>query len=121
MKINLQNNRVNLEFNHEKDLILSSIDLCYSRKKTNDKTNIESFLKQCYKKIVRNKAIKNFRLQQNLFSLILKIGKRGSLNHYRVYDNHTEIRFELEQIGSKIKLAQKFYALLRLNSIYNYR
>ena len=53
------------------------------------------------------KAIKNFSLQQNSFSSILKIGKRWSPNHYRVYENHTEIRFELEQRGSKIKVAQK--------------
>lgn len=81
--------------------------MCYSRKKTNYKTNLESFLKQCYEKVAINKAIKNFSLEQNSLSSILKIGKRGSPNHYRVYENHTEIRFELEQRGSKIKLAQK--------------
>jgi len=101
-------NEVNWKmFNNEKDLILSRLDLCYSRKKTNDKTNFESFLKQCYEKVAINKAIKNFSLQQNSLSSIFKIGKRGSPNHYRVYENHTEIRFELEQRGFKIKLAQK--------------
>lgn len=76
-------------WNHEKDLILSHLDLSYSRKKTNDnndKTDVESFLKQCYEKVVTNKAIKNFSLQQ---SSIFKIGKRGSPNYYRVYENHT--------------------------------
>lgn len=101
-------NEVNWKMvNHEKDIRLSRLDLCYSRKKTNDKINFESFLKQCYEKVARNKAIKNISLQQNSLSWIFKIGKRGSPNYYRVYQNHTEIRFELEQRGSKIKLAQK--------------
>lgn len=101
-------NEVNWKMvNHEKDIILSRLDLCYSRKKTNDKINFQSFLKQCYEKVARNKAIKNISLQQNSLSWIFKIGKRGSPNYYRVYQNHTEIRFELEQRGSKIKLAQK--------------
>lgn len=46
-------------FNHQKDIRLSRLDLCYSRKKT----NFESFLKQCYHKVARNKAIKNISLQ----------------------------------------------------------
>lgn len=101
-------NEVNWEvFNHEKDLMLSRLDLCYSRDKTNDKKNIKLFLKQCYEKVAENKAIKNFSLQQNSFSFIFKVGKRGSPNHYRVYENQAEIRFELEQRGPKIKLAQK--------------
>lgn len=38
---------------------------------------------------------------------IRKIGKRGSPNYYRVYEKNSQIRFELEQSGPKIKLAQK--------------
>ena len=94
-------------FNHQKDIRLSRLDLCYSRKKTNDKINFKSFLKQCYDKVARNKAIKNISLQQNSLSWIFKIGKRGSPNYYRVYQNQTQIRFELEQRGATIKPAQK--------------
>ena len=101
-------NQVNWKvFNHQKDIRLSRLDLCYSRKKTNDKINFESFLKQCYDKVARNKAIKNISLQQNSLSWIFKIGKRGSPNYYRVYQNQTQIRFELEQRGATIKPAQK--------------
>ena len=38
---------------------------------------------------------------------ILKIGKRVSPNYYRVYQNQTQIRFELEQRRAIIKPAQK--------------
>lgn len=65
------------------------------------------FFKQCHQKVVENKAIKNVSLQNNHIGWILKIGKRGSPNYYRVYEKNTQIRFELEQRGSKIKLAQK--------------
>lgn len=69
-------NQVNWKvFNHQKDIRLSRLDLCYSCKKTNDKINFESFLKQCYDKVARNKAIKNTSLQQNSLSWIFKIGK----------------------------------------------
>lgn len=99
-------NQVNWEiFNH--GLRLSRLDLCYTRKKIDNNINVESFLKQCYQKVLENKAIKNFSLQKSYTGWILKIGKRGSPNYYRVYENDTEIRFELEQRRSKIKLAQK--------------
>jgi len=55
----------------------------------------------------RNKAKKNFSLQQNSLSLIFKTKKRRSPNHYRVYENRIEIRLELEQRGSKINPVQK--------------
>lgn len=122
-------NEVNWKMvHHEKDLRLSRLDLCYSRKKTNDKTNVESFLKQCYEKVARNKSIKHFSLQQNSLSSIFKVGKRGSPNHYRVYENHTEIRFELEQRGSKIKVVQKLifenqidnFEQVMTNTFFNY-
>ena len=91
-------NEVNWKmFNHKKDLEISRLDLCYSRKKINDKTNLESVLKQCHEKVAKNKAIKYFSLQKNSRSSIFKTGKRGSPNHYRVYENHTEVRFELYQ------------------------
>jgi hypothetical protein len=86
---------------------LSRLDLCYSRKKTNDKTNLESFFKKCFQKVAKTKAIKHFSLQQNSLHWIFKVGKRGSPNYFRLYQNHTEIRFELEQRGFKIKLAQQ--------------
>ena len=104
-------------FNHKKDLEISRLDLCYSRKKINDKTNLESVLKQCHEKVAKNKAIKYFSLQKNSRSSIFKTGKRGSPNHYRVYENHTEVRFELEQRGSKIKAVQK---LIFENQIDNF-
>jgi len=101
-------NRVNWEiFNHEKSLRLARLDLCYTCKKIDNNLNIESFFKQCHQKVVENKAIKNVSLQNNHIGWILKIGKRGSPNYYRVYEKNTQIRFELEQRGSKIKLAQK--------------
>lgn len=101
-------NQVNWEIlNHKKNLRLSRLDLCYIRKKIDNDTNVESFLKQCYQKADENKAIKNFSLQNNYTGWILKIGKRGSPNYYRVYESETEIRFELEQRGLKIKSAQK--------------
>jgi hypothetical protein len=101
-------NQINWEIlNHEKSLRLSRLDLCYTRKKIDNNINVEAFLKQCYQKVGENRAIKNFSLQNNYTGRILKIGKRGSPNYYRVYENDTEIRFELEQRGSKIKLAQK--------------
>ena len=101
-------NQINWEIlNHEKSLRLSRLDLCYTRKKIDNNINVEAFLKQCYQKVVENRAIKNFSLQNNYTGRILKIGKRGSPNYYRVYENDKEIRFELEQRGSKIKLAQK--------------
>lgn len=81
--------------------------MCYSHNKTNDTTSIKPFLTQCYPKISEINAIKNLTLQRNHISWILKIGKRGSPNHYRVYENHTQIRFALEQRGSRIKLVQK--------------
>ena len=93
-------------FNHEKNLRLSRLDLCY-RKKIDSNTNVESFLKQSYQKVCENKALKNLSLQKSYTGWILKIGKRGSPNYYRVYENNTEIRFELEQRRVKLKLAQK--------------
>ena len=101
-------NKVNWKiFNHEKSLRLSRLDLCYIHKKTDNKINVELFLKKCYQKVVENKAIKNFSLQKSYNGWILKIGKRGSTNYYRVYENNTEIRFEFEQRGPKIKAVQK--------------
>lgn len=101
-------NEINWEkFNHEKKLQLSRIDLCYVHNKTNNNTSVESFLKKCYEKVAENNAIKNFSLQKNSSSFILKIGKRGSPNFYRVYEKNTETRFELEQRGTKIKALQK--------------
>jgi len=101
-------NEVNWKiFGYEKGLSLSRLDLCYSTNKTNNNTNIDSFLNQCYEKVRANNAIRNFSLQRNSTNWILKIGKRGSPNHYRVYENDTEIRFELEQRGPKIKSVQK--------------
>lgn len=102
-------NQINWEvFNPEKSFRLCRLDLCYLHNKTNTSTNIESFLKRCYQKVSKTNAIKNFSLQQNHSSYILKIGKRGSPNHYRVYENHSQIRFELEQKGLKIKALQNF-------------
>lgn len=43
----------------------------------------------------------------NFAAWIFKVGKRGSPNYYRVYQNQTQIRFELDQRGATIKLAQK--------------
>ena len=101
-------NQVDWEIlNHEKNLKLSRLDLCYTRKKKYSNTNVESFLKQCHQKVGENKAIKNFSLQKSYTGWILKIGKRGSSNYYRVYENDTEIRFELEQRGLKIKSVQE--------------
>ena len=100
-------NQVNWKiFNYKRSLTLSRLDLCYSRTKTNRDISIKPFLQKCFHKLSENKAIKNFSLQHNYSSWILKIGKRGSPNHYRVYDNQTHIRFELEQRGSKIKSIQ---------------
>ena len=100
-------NQVNWEiFNYKRSLTLSRLDLCYSRTKANRDISIKPFLQKCFHKVSENKAIKNFSLQHNYNSWILKIGKRGSPNHYRVYDNQTHIRFELEQRGSKIKSIQ---------------
>ena len=93
--------------NHQKGLRLSRFDLSYLCNKTNNNTNLELFLKQCYEKVAANRAIKNFSLQRNSIGWILKIGKRGSPNYFRVYENDTEIRFELEQRGLKIKAVQK--------------
>lgn len=115
-------------FSHKKDIRLSRLDLCYSCKKTNAKTNFKTFLEQCYQKVVRNKAIKNFRLQQNSFSLILKIGRRGSPNHFRVYENFKEIRFELEQRGLRLEAAQNYifndqihnFEQIMVNNFFNY-
>ena len=45
-------------FNQQKDIRLSHLDLCYSRKKTNDKINFESFLKHCDDKVARNNTKK---------------------------------------------------------------
>jgi len=104
-------------FSYKKYIRLSRLDLCYPYKKTNVKTNFKSFLDQCYQKVVRNKALKNFRLQQNSFSSILKIGRRGSPNHFRVYENYTEIRFELEQRGLRLKAVQNYLFDLQ---IYNF-
>jgi len=59
-------------------LRLFRLDLCYLHNKTNNNTNLESFLKQCYEKVCANNAIKNFSWQRNSSSWILKIGKRGS-------------------------------------------
>ena len=101
-------NQVNWKtFNYQKDIRLSCLDLCYSRKITNDKINFESFLKQCYDKVAINKPIKKISLQQNSLSWIFKSGKRGSSNYYRVYQNQIQIRFELKQRGATIKPAQK--------------
>jgi hypothetical protein len=101
-------NEINWEkFNHEKGIQLCRIDLCYVHNKPNNNTSAQSFLKQCYEKVVQNNVIRNFSLQKNSSSLILKIGKRGSPNYYRVYEKNTEIRFELEQRGTKIKALQK--------------
>lgn len=101
-------NQVNWKvLNHQKDSRLSHLDLCYLPKKTNDKINFESFLKQYYNKIARNKAIKNISLQQNSPKWIFKIAKRESPNYYHVYQNQTRIKFELEQRGATIKRAQK--------------
>ena len=47
-------------FNHQKDIRLSRLDLCYSPKKTNDKINFESFLKHCGDKVARNNTKKQF-------------------------------------------------------------
>lgn len=81
--------------------------MCYSHNKTNDTKSIKPFLKQCYHKVFEINAIKNFSLQNNYTGCVLKIGERGNPNYYRVYKNHTQIRFELEQRRSKIKLVQK--------------
>lgn len=59
------------------------------------------FSKKGYQKVAENKAIKNFSLQKSSNGLILKIGKRGSPNYYRVYENNTEIRFEFDQKRSE--------------------
>tara|TARA_Y100000385_G_scaffold18768_1_gene18817 strand:+ start:12863 stop:14356 length:1494 start_codon:yes stop_codon:yes gene_type:complete len=105
----IRDNLVNWKrLSNEKDIRLSRLDLCYPCKKPNDKTNFKSFLERCYQKVHKNKAIKNFSLKRNSLSSILKIGKRGSPNHFRVYENHTEIRFELEQRGLKLKAVQNF-------------
>jgi hypothetical protein len=111
-------NQVNWKIlNHKKSLTLSRLDLCYLRSKTNIGINIEPFLQQCYQKVSETNAIKNFSLQRNYSNWILKIGKRGSPNHYRIYDNQIHIRFELEQRGSKIKSVQK---LIFENQIDNF-
>jgi len=60
-------------------------------KKKGNKTNIETFLKKCYQKTAKNKTIKNISLQKSHNGWIFKIGKRGSPNYFRVYENHTKI------------------------------
>jgi len=81
--------------------------LCYSLNKPNDNVNVESFFNQCYQKVSSNNAIKHFDLQRNYSGLIFKVGKRGSPNHYRIYQNDTQIRFELEQRGPQLKAVQE--------------
>ena len=93
--------------NQEKNFSLSRLDLCYPHNRTNDNTKFELFLNQCYQKIGKNKTIKNFSIQHDSNSWILKIGKRGSPNYFRIYQNHTQTRFELEQRGAKLKPVQE--------------
>ncbi|WP_297691731.1 hypothetical protein [uncultured Eudoraea sp.] len=102
-------NQVDWEiFNLQQELTLSRLDLCYTcnNNKMEHKRNFASFLERCYQKVGQNKFIQNVSLQNNHMGSILKIGKRGSPNYYRLYQKDRQIRFELEQRGPKIKFAQ---------------
>ena len=86
--------------------VLNRFDLYFERNyKTAEKISGREFSQNCQKNIKQTN--KNTSLEKNRKGWILKIGKRGSPNYYRVYESDIEIRFELEQRGLKIKSAQK--------------
>lgn len=82
---------------------LSRIDLCYDRKfKKGDKIeNFDSFLEECRSQIEKKDKRKIVIVDKG----VLRVGRRGSGNYFRVYrrPNGKYIRFELELTKSVVK------------------
>ena len=82
---------------------LSRIDLYYDRKfkKGDEIENFDSFLKECRSQIEKVDKRKKVIIDKG----VLRVGRRGSGNYFRVYrrPNGKDIRFELELTKSVVK------------------
>jgi hypothetical protein len=82
---------------------LSRIDLYYDRKfkKGDEIENFDSFLEECRSQIEKADKRKRVIVDKG----VLRVGKRGSGNYFRVYrrPNGKDIRFELELTKSVVK------------------
>ena len=87
---------------------LSRIDLYYDRKlKESDRVeNFDSFLEKCCTQIKEKYSRKTPKVEKG----VLRVGKRGSGNYFRLYrrPNGKDIRFELELKKSAIKKFQSY-------------
>jgi hypothetical protein len=106
---------------------LGRIDLYYDRKlkKGDEIENFDSFLKECKSQIVKTDK----RLTVTIDKGVLRVGKRGNGNYFRVYrrPNGKDIRFELELTKSVVKnfefylFSNQFEKLEELLSIHFYK
>lgn len=82
---------------------LSRIDLYYDRKfkKGDEIENFDSFLEECRSQIEKTDKRKKVIIDKG----VLRVGRRGSGNYFRVYrrPNGKDIRFELELTKSVVK------------------
>jgi len=86
------------------DIILSRFDLVYERiNKSTDKIDTKEFLNFSYIQFQKSHPHRKLVSEKNQKGLILKIGNRKGLRHYRIYTRNNSLRFEAEMKGYLIK------------------
>lgn len=86
------------------DIILSRFDLVYERtNKSSDKIDTKEFLNSSYIQFQELHPNRKLVSERNQKGLILKIGNRKGLRHYRIYTRNNSLRFEAEMKGHLIK------------------
>ena len=91
-------------------LSLGRIDLCFSR--TNNSSNttelFDAFLLNSRSKIQNHTNTRYIKLEDFPSGKMLKVNRRNNSLHYRVYQNHQDVRFELEFKHRQTKLVQDY-------------
>lgn len=84
--------------------MLSRFDLVYERiNKSKDKIDTKEFINSSYIQFQESHPSRNIASEKNQKGLILKIGNRKGLRHYRIYTRKNSLRFEAEMKGHLIK------------------
>lgn len=102
--------KVDWEIFKKNSVSLSRFDLCYFR--TNDLTHnrklFEQFIVDSRSQILNSTNTRHLSLKDNTRGKILKVNRRSNSFHYRVYEKHNGVRFELEMKKRQTKLVQDY-------------
>jgi hypothetical protein len=107
----VKSERIDWKFFHLASLHLTRVDICYDQKKTDFfyPLQFDPFLLDSRKQILESTRTRNIKLINNLRGKILGINKRSNPRYFRVYENPSTIRFELEIKSLALEPIQAYF------------